>query len=372
MSGSTTGTLFTVTTWGESHGPGLGCVIDGCPAGLKLSEEDIQPWMDRRKPGGSPAATARKEADTIKILSGVFEGITTGTPIALMLENTDQHSKDYGDIAECFRPGHADFCFDRKFGIRDYRGGGRSSGRETAARVAAGAVAYKLLREFGMDICAYTKALGNIAIPDVSALSPDELRAAMVNPVGMPDSESAKKALALLEGAKAAMDSLGGAAHCHITGVPAGLGQPVFDKLDALLGKALFSIGAVKAVEIGEGIRASALRGSENNDECHMENGRPVFESNHAGGILGGISNGNDIELDVYFKPTPSIAQPQSTIDKNGNDRTIEIKGRHDPVIVPRALVVIEAMCALTLADALLINTASRLDSLKAVYSQNV
>ncbi len=370
MAGSSFGTYFRITTWGESHGPALGCVVDGCPAGLSLSEADIQPYLDRRKPGDSPVSTARKEADTAELLSGLFEGHTTGTPISIMIRNTSQHSADYGNLADSFRPGHADYGFTSKYGFRDYRGGGRSSGRETAARVAAGAIAAKLLKEFGISLRAYTVALGDVRLPEGAAasLSLDELANLSRNPVCMPDSTLAEKAVQAVAAAREQKDSLGGVAECRIEGVPAGLGEPVFDKLDALLGQALFSIGAVKAVEIGDGIAAASSRGSMNNDKMHICDGHPAFRSNHAGGVLGGISTGAPILARAYFKPTPSIYQPQETVNEKGEDIVLTISGRHDPVVVPRAVVVMEAMCALTLADLLLANAGSKLSSLKNLY----
>ena len=363
MPGSTFGTLFRVSTWGESHGPALGCVIDGCPAGLTLNEELIQPYLDRRKPGTSAMTTARSEADKVRILSGVFEGRTTGTPISLMIENTSQISKDYGNLSDTFRPGHADYGFYAKYGHRDYRGGGRSSGRETAARVAAGAVAALILENYGIRLRAYTTAIGPVALSDDLAdkLSLDEISARSANAACMPDEDSAAAALKAVEAARAECDSLGGIVECRIEGVPAGIGEPVFDKLDAMLGHALFSIGAVKAVEIGDGIKAAAAKGSENNDHMRMKDGAVSFETNHAGGILGGISNGNTILARAYFKPTPSIYQPQDTVNEKGEDVSLTIKGRHDPVVVPRAVVVVEAMCAITLLDLYLQNRNSRI-----------
>lgn len=359
MAGSVFGNFFRVTTFGESHGAAIGCVIDGCPAGLHLSEEDIQKYLDRRKPGQSDFTTKRKEADRVEILSGVFEKKTEGTPIALLIRNEDQHSKDYSDLKDKFRPGHADYGFFKKFGFRDYRGGGRSSGRETAARVAAGAVAAKLLDEFGIEVHAYTKTIG-----PVEALKND-FDECQKNPLYMPDHEAYKKASEYLEVCMQDKDSAGGVVECVATGVPAGLGDPVFDKLDARLAYAIVSIGAVKGFEIGDGCKAAQVRGSENNDAFFMENGRVYKKTNHSGGVLGGISDGSDIILRAYIKPTPSIAQPQSTVTDAGDDATIEIKGRHDPVIVPRAVVVVETMTALVLADALLSNQASRTDRIE-------
>ncbi len=363
MAGSIFGDIFRVSTWGESHGPALGCVVDGCPAGLKLSEEDIQPYMDRRKPGTSKLATARAEADKIEILSGVFEGKTTGTPISMIIRNTSQHSSDYDELKDVYRPGHADMTFDAKYGFRDYRGGGRSSGRETAARVAAGAIAMKLLKEMGIEINAYTSSIGSIKIE-----KNNDMLERLSNPVAMPDKIAASEVFQFMDECRSRRDSAGGTAECVIKGVPAGLGEPVFDKLDALLGHAMMSIGAVKAVEIGDGINVASSYGSENNDAMHMENGRIAFDSNHAGGMLGGISNGNDIFLRVHFKPTPSIFSEQKTVNKKGEDVNLAIKGRHDPVIVPRAVVVVECMAALVITDLLLKNMSSRMDHIHKVY----
>lgn len=354
MAGSIFGKNFTVTTFGESHGAAIGAVIDGCPAGLHLSEEDIQKYLDRRKPGQSEFTTKRSESDRVEILSGVFEGRTEGTPIALLIRNEDAHSKDYSDLKDKFRPGHADFGFYSKYGIRDYRGGGRSSGRETAARVAAGAVALKFLDHYGIEVHAYTKAIGNVEAESF------DLSECARNPLYMPDHNAYKRASEYLEVCMQDRDSAGGVVECVATGVPSGLGEPVFDKLDARLAYAVMSIGAVKGFEIGDGYKAAKARGSENNDAFYMENGRVHKKTNHAGGILGGISDGSDIILRAHIKPTPSIAQKQSTVTDTGDDTTIEIKGRHDPVIVPRAVVVVECMTGLVLADALLCDRCSR------------
>lgn len=367
MAGSIFGKYFTITTWGESHGPALGVVIDGCPAGLPLSEDDIQPFLDRRKPGTSAVTTARKEDDRVRILSGVFEGRTTGTPISLMIENTSQHSKDYGNIANTYRPGHADYTYDEKYGFRDYRGGGRSSGRETAARVAAGTIAIKILDQLGIRINAYTRSIGDIEINDQAI----DLSYARSSTVCMPDPESEKKALDYIAECRENKDSVGGCIECIIENVPAGIGEPVFDKLDADLGKALFSIGAVKAVEIGAGCRAAKMRGSENNDNFYMEDGKVAFKSNNAGGILGGISSGAPILIRAYIKPTPSIYQPQETITKDHQNATLTIEGRHDPVIVPRAVVVVESMCALTILDQMLANLGARMEHLTKIYKKD-
>ncbi len=365
MSGSCFGNIFRISTWGESHGAGLGVVVDGCPAGLDLSEEDVQVFLDRRKPGQSKFTTKRAESDKVRIMSGVFEGKTTGTPISMMILNEDQRSRDYGDIASYYRPGHADFTFDEKYGFRDYRGGGRSSGRETAARVAAGAVASKILAELGIEVYAYTSSIADISI-DENNFDKEERDN---NALYMPDKEAFKKADAYLSDLITKLDSAGGTVSCIVKGMPTGVGEPVFDKLDAKLSQALFSIGAVKAVEIGAGTNAAMMKGSEDNDGFAMKDGKVTMTSNNAGGILGGMSNGADILLKATFKATPSIAKEQKTVNKSGEDITISIKGRHDPVIVPRAVVVVESMTAITLLDELLINMTARLDKIKTFYN---
>lgn len=366
MAGSSFGNIFRITTWGESHGAALGVVIDGCPAGLSLSAADIQPYLDRRKPGQTRISTPRKESDEIEILSGIFEGQTTGTPISMMVRNTSQHSSDYSEIANYYRPGHADYTFDAKYGFRDYRGGGRSSGRETFSRVAAGAVAARLLHEFGINLCAYTKSIGPIS----ADMSKFDRQAIMSTATCMPDPEASARAESYLADCMRSCDSAGGVIECVVKGVPAGLGDPVFEKLDANLAKAVMSIGAVKAVEIGDGIDAAMRHGSDNNDVFRMEDGRITKASNHAGGILGGISDGADIILRAYIKPTPSIFSPQKTVNRQGENIEISIKGRHDPIIVPRAVVVVESMAAVTIADALLMNAGARLDYLKKIYGR--
>ncbi|RKJ50213.1 chorismate synthase [bacterium 1XD42-54] len=365
MAGSIFGTIFKISTWGESHGKGIGVVIDGCPAGLALDEADIQMYLDRRRPGQNKYTTARAESDSVEILSGIFEGKTTGTPISLLVRNQDQRSRDYGSISELYRPGHADYTFDQKYGFRDYRGGGRSSGRETIGRVAAGAVAMKLLAELGITVTAYVSAIGPVTIDrshvDFSYIEKSKVR--------MPDSEATEKALAYLDACIQSQDSSGGTIECIAQNVPAGLGTPVFEKLDAVLAQALMSIGAVKAVEIGDGTTVSALHGSENNDAYTLnEQNRPVKASNHSGGILGGISDGSPLLLRASFKPTPSIAQPQSMLGRDGTIHRECIHGRHDPIIVSRAVVVVEAMTALVLADHLLLNMASRIENIKKIY----
>lgn len=364
MSKSVFGNLFTVTTWGESHGKGIGAVVDGCPAGLPLSAEDIQKYLDRRRPGQSRYTTARKEGDQVEILSGVFEGMTTGTSISLLVPNLDQRSRDYGNIAYSYRPGHADYTFDQKYGFRDYRGGGRSSGRETIGRVAAGAIASKILKELGIVFCTYTKSIGPVTIETMDV---DEIPN---NPFYMPDAQAAIKAGEYLEKCMANHDSAGGIIECRINGVPAGLGDPVFGKLDAVLAQAVMSIGAVKAVEIGEGIRAASLNGSTDNDGFIVKNGEVIKTSNHAGGIMGGISDGSEIVLRAAVKPTSSISQPQQTITQTKENISLLVKGRHDPVIVPRAVVVVESMCALTLVDALFSNMSARMEHIRSFYKK--
>lgn len=350
MAGSTFGKIIKITTWGESHGKALGVVIDGCPAGLELSENDIQPFLDRRKPGQSEVTTQRNESDEVEILSGVFEGKTTGTPISMIIKNEDHNSNAYDELKDVYRPGHADITYDAKYGFRDHRGGGRSSGRETVARVCAGAVASKILAQLGVSVKAYTKSIGDIVIPD------DAVVFSVSNIVNMPNEEYAKKAIELINEKRSEKDSVGGTIECIVDGCPAGLGEPVFDKLDANLSKAVMSIGSIKGVEIGSGFGATLSTGSENNP------------SENAGGILGGISNGQQIKLTAAVKPTPSIAQEQTTTDKDGNDVSIEINGRHDPVIVPRACVVVESMVAITLVDAIFENMSAKIDNIKDFY----
>ncbi len=364
MAGSTLGTIFKITTWGESHGKALGVVIDGCPAGLELCEDDIQKYLNRRKPGQSKITTPRKEADEVEILSGVFEGKTTGTPISLMVRNTSQISKDYSEIASYYRPGHADYTFDAKYGFRDYRGGGRSSGRETIGRVAAGAIASKILGQLGVTVTAYTRSIGPVEI------NYDRFDAAAIleTKTAMPDSEADTQAVAHLEEAMKNHDSVGGVMECVVTGMPAGIGDTVFEKLDANLAKAMMSIGAVKAVEIGDGIQVAKAYGSTNNDAFCMKRGKVGKQTNHSGGILGGMSDGDDIIIRAYVKPTPSIFAPQETVTKEGEPLDICIMGRHDPIIVPRAVVVMECMTAITLLDAIMINMSAKMDSLVEFY----
>lgn len=386
MGGSIFGKIFRISSFGESHGKALGVVVDGCPAGLSLSEADIQPYLERRRPGKNLKMTQRKEGDQVEILSGVFQGRTTGTPIALMVRNEDQRSKDYGDIAESFRPGHADYGFFSKYGFRDYRGGGRSSGRETLARVAAGAIAKKVLQELQVEVDAKVMELAGIS------LSTSEGRA-----------EADARILKLREEG----DSAGGVVECRVNGLFPGVGEPVFDKLDARIAEGIMSIGAVKAVEIGDGVAASKALGSENNDsfftveafpesrkgdisieevgesdesddserggteeDYFLENNliRLKKKSNHSGGILGGMSDGSEILIRASFKPTPSISKVQNTVKESGEPISIKIKGRHDPTVVERATVVVEAMTAIVVLDCLLENMSARLENVKKIY----
>ena len=348
MSHNTFGHLFRFTTWGESHGPAIGCVVDGCPPLISLSEKDIQPFLDKRKPGQNKFTTQRQESDTVKILSGVFEGKTTGTPISLMIENEDQRSKDYGDIASKFRPGHADYTYMEKYGIRDYRGGGRSSARETAMRVAAGAVARKILK--GVTIRGALVQMGSIKIDHEKW----DWKQIDKNPFWCPDKKAAAEMEGYLDGIRKKGSSVGAIIEIVAEGVPAGLGAPIYGKLDADIASALMSINAVKAVEIGAGFDAATLKGPENADRMRKGKKGPEFLSNHAGGILGGISSGQPIVARFAVKPTSSILTPVDTIDAKGNNTSIITKGRHDPCVGIRAVPVGEAMMALVLADHLL------------------
>lgn len=402
MAGSTFGTILTMTTWGESHGPAVGVTVDGCPAGIALCEEDVQVFLDRRKPGQSRYSTKRNESDRVEILSGIFEGRTTGTPISMMVRNQDQRSRDYGEIASCYRPGHADYTFDAKYGFRDYRGGGRSSGRETIGRTAAGAVAAKILGELGISVKAYTRQIGPVSISTERFCLEDREK----NRLCMPDQEAAREAEQFLEEKMAQKNSAGGIVECVISGVPAGVGEPVFEKLSANLAKAVCSIGAVKGFEIGDGFAAAASTGAENNDAFRvlreeglqeeelwkrepgreesqgaaegrkacpgeMRGGKRIVKAtNHAGGILGGISDGGEIVFRAAFKPTPSIASVQQTVNRDGEEIEISIKGRHDPIIVPRAVVVVEAMAAFTVADMMLCGMGARMDRVKEFYAR--
>lgn len=365
MAGSSFGTIFKITTWGESHGKGVGVVVDGCPAGLPLCEDDIQTFLNRRKPGQSKYTTPRKEDDAVEILSGVFEGKTTGTPISLVVFNKNQQSKDYSEIASYYRPGHADYTFDEKYGFRDYRGGGRSSGRETIGRVAAGAIAVKILNQLGITLLTYTKSIGPISIRE-SAFDAAQINE---NPLYMPDAEAAENAQNYLDACMAELNSSGGIVECIIKGMPRGIGDPVFEKLGANLAKAILSIGAVKGFEIGDGFDVAKATGKNNNDAFRLaSDGSVIKATNHAGGILGGMSDGSNIILRAAIKPTPSIASTQQTVNKAGEEIDVSIKGRHDPVIVPRAVVVVESMAALTIVDALFANMSAQLDKVKEFY----
>lgn len=357
MAGNSFGRVLRLTTFGESHGPGLGGIVDGCPPGIPLSEADIQAELDRRKPGVAVTSTSRKESDTVHLLSGVFEGVTTGTPVAFYIANENARSRDYGNLATVFRPGHADWGFFQKFqGIRDYRGGGRASGRETAARVAAGVVARKILEPYGVRILGACVALGGIGLAE--GLEP-EMKAARTRPYCAAHDSLPPLWDAAVAAARADGDTLGGIVRLEARNVPAGLGEPVFDKLEALLAHAIMSVGAVKGFSVGEGFAAAMLRGSHNNDALLPAEpptpGRAVFASNHAGGILGGISSGQTLVMHASVKPIASIARPQQTVDTQGRAAEVRVGGRHDLSAIPRIVPVLEAMTALTLADALLL-----------------
>jgi chorismate synthase len=352
------GTLFRITTFGESHGHSIGVVIDGCPAGLEIDEAFIQSEMDRRKPGQSKITTQRKEDDAIKILSGVFEGKSTGAPMAIVIDNSDPRSKDYSHLENTFRPSHADYTYEAKYGFRDHRGGGRSSARETAARVAAGAVAKLLLKKHSVEINAFVSQVGDLKAPHYTQL---DLSKTEDNIVRCPDPVTAEKMIALIDEVRLSRDTIGGVVTCVIKNSPVGLGEPVFDKLHAELGKAMLSINAVKGFEYGSGFEGVTLRGSQHNDEFISEGGKIKTKTNHSGGIQGGISNGEDIYFNVAFKPVATIMQDQQSVDKAGNEVTVSGKGRHDPCVVPRAVPIVEAMAALVMADFLLRSKLSKL-----------
>ena len=355
MAGNTYGQIFKITTYGESHGKAIGVVIDGCPAGLEIDEDFIQSEMDRRRPGQSKIVTQRKEGDKIEFLSGIFEGKTTGTPISIVIYNQDQRSKDYSHIAEKFRPSHADFTYQQKYGNRDYRGGGRSSARETAARVAAGAIAKLLLREAGITINAYVSQVGSIKLDKIyQELDFDNIEA---TPVRCPDLEVAEEMIHLIKKIRKEGDTIGGVVSAVIEGSPIGLGEPVFDKLHAELAKAMLSINACKGFEYGSGFDGAEMKGSEHNDIFIKENDRIKTTTNHSGGIQGGITNGMDIYFRTAFKPVATIIQKQSSINTKGEDVVVEGKGRHDPCVVPRAVPIVEAMAALVMVDFWLRNT---------------
>lgn len=349
MAGNTFGQSFRITTFGESHGKGLGVIIDGCPAGVLIDESEVQAELDRRRPGQSAIVTQRKEPDTVQILSGIFEGKTQGTPIGMVIYNDDQKSKDYDHIKDKYRPSHADYTFDAKYGFRDHRGGGRSSARETAARVAAGAVAKKLLVSQGITVQAYVSRVGNIALEQ----SYTELNLALKesNDVRCPDPEKAEEMIALIRQIRKEGDTIGGIVSCVVKGMPAGLGEPVFDKLHADLAKAMMSINAAKGFEYGSGFEGTFLKGSQHNDAFYSEDDQVKTRTNFSGGIQGGISNGMDLYFKVAFKPVATIMQDQESVDSEGNSVTVSGKGRHDPCVLPRAVPIVEAMAAIVVAD---------------------
>ncbi|MBT0812187.1 chorismate synthase [Litoribacter ruber] len=357
--GNSFGRVFRISTFGESHGKAIGVIVDGCPAGLEIDEAFIQKELERRKPGQSKITTQRKEGDEVEILSGTFEGKSTGTPISMLIRNQDQKSKDYSHIAESFRPSHADFTYQAKYGLRDYRGGGRSSARETAARVAAGAIAKLLLKHYGVQINAYVSQVGEIKLD--KPYQQLDLSQTDSNIVRCPDAALAEQMIGYIDLIRKERDTVGGIVSCVVKNTPVGLGEPVFDRLHADLGKAMLSINAVKGFEYGSGFAGIALRGSQHNDEFYTEEGKVKTKTNHSGGIQGGISNGEDIYFKVAFKPVATIMQDQASINEAGEAVTVSGKGRHDPCVVPRAVPIVEAMCALVLADHLLLNKLSKL-----------
>lgn len=349
--GNTFGHLFRVTTWGESHGGAIGAVVDGCPSQLPLSEADIQPELDRRAPGQSALVTQRKESDTVRILSGVFDGQTLGTPISLLIQNEDQRSRDYAEVAEKYRPSHADYTYDAKYGIRDYRGGGRTSARETATRVAAAAIAKRLLRlRYGVEIVAWVTKVGHLVADDID---PETVTLADVErlPIRCPDLAIGEEMIALVEATRKAGNSIGGVVTCAVRGCPPGWGEPVFDRLEADLAKGMLSLPASKGFEIGSGFAGTDLTGTEHNDEFYMAGDRVRTRTNRSGGVQGGISNGETIVCRVAFKPTATIMHEQRTVDRHGHETTYQGRGRHDPCVLPRAVPIVEAMAALVIAD---------------------
>ena len=359
MAGNSIGEIFRITTFGESHGEAIGVVIDGCPAGLHIDLAFLQQELDRRKPGQSSITTSRKENEQFRIISGVFEQKSTGAPIAILIPNEDVKSSDYENIKETYRPSHADYTYDAKYGIRDYRGGGRSSARETAARVVAGAIAKLLLKHYHINVTAYVSEIGKIKCSTEYALL--NLADAEKSLVRCPDKTVSDAMIKSIEKAKKEGDSLGGIIKCIVSGMPAGLGEPVFDKLHADIGKAVLSINAVKGFEYGSGFAGTKMKGSEHNDTFTNQNGKVVTSTNYSGGIQGGISNGMDFYCNVAFKPTATIANLQQSVDKKGNQVEVAVKGRHDPCVVPRAVPIVESMIALTIADHLLRNKTIRL-----------
>lgn len=364
MAGSTFGTAFQITTFGESHGSGIGVVIDGCPAGLQIDRAFVQKQLDRRKPGQSAITTQRKENDEFKILSGVLNDVTTGAPIGIWIGNLDQRSHDYDHIKSVFRPSHADYTYYKKYGIRDHRGGGRSSARETAARVAAGSIAYCLLKELGVSVDAYVSTIGEISIQqDYSQVNIDAIDNTIVR---CPDEKVAKEMISHIEAIRDSGNTVGGCVTCVIKNPPVGLGEPVFDRLEADLGKAMLSINAVKGFEVGSGFEGSKMKGSDHNDQFVIDDNEQIStKTNYSGGIQGGISNGMPIYFNVAFKPTSTIMQSQNSVDTDGTAVKVEGKGRHDPCVVPRAVPIVESMAALVLADHFMRSRHSRLDVLK-------
>ncbi|WP_296698282.1 chorismate synthase [Algoriphagus sp.] len=360
--GNSFGKLFKISTFGESHGIALGVVLEGCPAGLTIDEEKIRLEMQRRKPGQSKITTQRKEEDVIEILSGVFEGKSTGTPIGIVIRNADQKSKDYSHISDKFRPSHADFTYFEKYGIRDYRGGGRSSARETAARVAAGAIAKQLLDHYGVSLQAFVTQVGDLKL--VKPYQEMDLSLAEKNIIRCPDPEMAEQMIQLIDSVRLDRDTIGGVVTCVIKNTPAGIGEPVFDRLHAELGKAMLSINAVKGFEYGSGFEGIKMRGSQHNDTFVNEGGRVKTKTNYSGGIQGGISNGEDIYFNVAFKPVATIMQDQESLNEAGETITVSGKGRHDPCVVPRAVPIVEAMAALVIADYLLLSKTNKLQDL--------
>ncbi len=359
MAGNSIGEIFRITTFGESHGEAIGVVLDGCPAGLHIDLAFLQQELDRRKPGQSSITTSRKENEQFRIISGVFEQKSTGAPIAILIPNEDAKSSDYEQIKEIYRPSHADYTFDAKYGIRDYRGGGRSSARETAARVVAGAIAKLLLKHYHINVTAYVSEIGKIKCStEYSLLNLADTEKSLVR---CPDKTVSDAMIKSIEKAKKEGDSLGGIIKCIVSGMPAGLGEPVFDKLHADIGKAVLSINAVKGFEYGSGFAGTKMKGSEHNDTFTNQNGKVVTTTNYSGGIQGGISNGMDFYCNVAFKPTATIAHLQQSVDKKGNQVEVAVKGRHDPCVIPRAVPIVEAMIALTIADHLLRNKTTRL-----------
>jgi len=357
MPANTLGEIFRLTTFGESHGPAVGGVIDGCPAGIPVSSDEVQKMLARRRPGQSEVTTPRAEDDEVEFLSGILNGMTTGTPIGFLIRNKDARPTDYDDLKNTYRPSHADFTWEAKFGIRDHRGGGRSSARETACRVVGGSIALQALNQTGVSIKAWVSSVGDISIPENSLLDYDQIEK---NIVRCAHEATAQKMISLIETVKSEGDSLGGIISCSITGVEAGLGEPVFDKLHAVLGKAMLSINAVKGFEVGSGFSAAGMRGSSHNDSFVIKDGKITTSTNHSGGIQGGISNGNEIFFKAAFKPVSTIQKMQNTVNREGNPVQLESKGRHDPCVVPRAVPIVESMAAMVIFDFLLRNRSSK------------